>query len=1192
MNKKLSFLSLFFLVYAGSITASLGPLTGLLKLDLIEEKNNFSALLEKQLALLQDDKNRIEETQAKIKSKLESTNNEITTVKDKLKTATGSERDFLNQKLPLVNQRYQVITEIEQALQQIITLIDTHSKVLQEYKQDPEFKNKNLRLPIKSLYLFSDMQKINDLIGVYENELKELEDKAKKVAIDLENRQKSQLLVRQEYSEKKKQQEEFSGKSEGFARYHLTPAQRGDLLDEEEQLFKYKKDLADLRVKEVELRRNFLLDTQIKITKLQLQILRDEYEKIKKLFQVDEKYLRQSEAELEQARQDSALKQRKYKDAIEGLELAKINLQEDLNTHKSQFNLSLNDIQAITDWLYQPTTLTAWKALFAVHKIVQNLALMNINKEQFEAEIEKERAKQHQQEIITKVINTWYHLTSPKGELHNQEALNKEIKYYETIRADVQAADTLIAERRVAANNQLSSNSKLLENLKNRLKELKNQKESLFKNHPTEYTHYFSRLKDAEEDLRVRGEPLARIIELYGQIHEIQQSTLQKVDSILSELRSRALGKSTSRTLLKGLREFVPDIARFSSDMQAAWHSYRTQFTWPAISTLTTYYYAHFYELLSLILQIIILILLYLLIRLYLPDFIDYLGQHVGPEYGIGYTFTYFVRTVLRFINDYLKGLFIWGALFLAVYYEVIQEPILRILFYVFSIPYLLFYASRFIWYIATTNELSGHKLINKIYERRFFTVITVLLYTTIIILLLREAFIIGNYPKSQVPTMLLAINFIILQISILFLMGREQILSIIPRIYPLGELFYNYINRFYYAFLGCAIFVILMSNPYVGYGPQFFDIISRLILILLLIPLFSLIHNYVKRVVYFVFFQSGTDVIKERFPGAKTAYGIFVIFAFLFWVLIAFVIAANIWGYSIGLSRISEWLHKELWSAGIDETTGRTIIVMPISFIKVFGFFISGFVIAYIINKFVLRRVFDLLLVNIGVQNALLSLTRYFIIIAATVIGLLSVGLGSSLLYIFAIIGGLGVAAKEIIADFIGYFIILVQRPIKIGDFIMIDEDTRGVIRHITLRSVILRKKNSVTVIVPNSQIMNKPVVNWNYSRTFFAFDDILLTVPYTCDPSIVKEIILKVLESNSNILKNPAPVVQLRDFVDNGYQFVIRGFMSSEKVLEQNEIASDVRLELVKRLRNQNIGIACPTRTIKVISPESSAV
>ena len=72
--------------------------------------------------------------------------------------------------------------------------------------------------------------------------------------------------------------------------------------------------------------------------------------------------------------------------------------------------------------------------------------------------------------------------------------------------------------------------------------------------------------------------------------------------------------------------------------------------------------------------------------------------------------------------------------------------------------------------------------------------------------------------------------------------------------------------------------------------------------------------------------------------------------------------------------------------------------------------------------------------------------------------------------------------------------------------------------------------------------------------------------------------------------ILKSPAPIVWLYDFVDNGYQFLVRGYLTADKVLEQWDISSQVRLEIVKKLRENGIEIASPTRLIRV-TPEDRA-
>jgi len=176
----------------------------------------------------------------------------------------------------------------------------------------------------------------------------------------------------------------------------------------------------------------------------------------------------------------------------------------------------------------------------------------------------------------------------------------------------------------------------------------------------------------------------------------------------------------------------------------------------------------------------------------------------------------------------------------------------------------------------------------------------------------------------------------------------------------------------------------------------------------------------------------------------------------------------------------------------------------------------------------------------------------------------------------------------KDPVSDFFAYMMILIQRPIKIGDFIKLDDNTFGVVRKITLRAVLIRKKNSVTMIVPNTEVMRKIVTNWNYRPGFVACDDIHLPIPYKEDPGRVREIVLKVLDESPYILKSPKPIVRLESFDEFGYVYTIRVYVSSNYTLDIWDIASNIRIELVQTLRKNGIQIAIPMRRIIAENPK----
>ena len=86
------------------------------------------------------------------------------------------------------------------------------------------------------------------------------------------------------------------------------------------------------------------------------------------------------------------------------------------------------------------------------------------------------------------------------------------------------------------------------------------------------------------------------------------------------------------------------------------------------------------------------------------------------------------------------------------------------------------------------------------------------------------------------------------------------------------------------------------------------------------------------------------------------------------------------------------------------------------------------------------------------------------------------------------------------------------------------------------------------------------------------------ILTIPYKHDPDPEKGLLLKVLDEHPLILKNPNPIVRLTEFGPYGYIFMVRGYISSNTV-DQWDIASDIRLAIVKVLKKHEIEVAQST-------------
>jgi small-conductance mechanosensitive channel len=538
---------------------------------------------------------------------------------------------------------------------------------------------------------------------------------------------------------------------------------------------------------------------------------------------------------------------------------------------------------------------------------------------------------------------------------------------------------------------------------------------------------------------------------------------------------------------------------------------------------------------------------------------------------------------MLGFIAHYSRLFILLMLVMLFFHLHPVMDAHLAMVLYLLAIPCLLYMANRFIHYFNEFNAHHDHLFLAKDFQRRFIMVFSTLTYATIVIFFFRQAFLLGHYPKSELPTILLAINFIIFQISLIFLIAKEHILSIIP--VNSGD-FWKWVavqvDRFYYLILMLAIVVIVMSNPYVGFGRLVLAVLTNVLYTIILLRLLLWVNGILKRGLSYVFFSRGADdFMRERFAYGKTLYGICAVVLLFFFITILLIGGAKIWSWPDTFANINHWSDVVAWLKEPILLDKSEHPISTYSILKILFFVLVGFFLSFWIDRFVIERIFDALLVEPGVQNTISSMVRYIIVIMAVIVGFQSVGLGELVIALLgALIIGIGWVVKEPLGDFIAYFIILVQRPVKIGDFIRLEEGTEGVVRKITARSVVLRRRNSVTIILPNSTIINKPLINWNYVRGFVAFEDIRVLVSYKEDPAKVKSLLLTVLDEHSLVLKTPNPIVRLENFDEQGFDFLVRGYVSSNYTLDIWEIASDVRLAIVKKLREHGMQIALPTR------------
>ncbi|MCM2678268.1 mechanosensitive ion channel family protein [Echinimonas agarilytica] len=178
------------------------------------------------------------------------------------------------------------------------------------------------------------------------------------------------------------------------------------------------------------------------------------------------------------------------------------------------------------------------------------------------------------------------------------------------------------------------------------------------------------------------------------------------------------------------------------------------------------------------------------------------------------------------------------------------------------------------------------------------------------------------------------------------------------------------------------------------------------------------------------------------------------------------------------------------------------------------------------------------------------------------------------------AIAIGVGFGAQNIINNFISGWILMWERPIRIGDLLEVGE-ARGVVESINTRSTLIRRNDGVHMLVPNSQLLENTVTNWtlvdNNARTF-----VRVGVAYGCDVVLVRDLLQSILDERADILTSTKPLVLFEDFGDNALIFDLIFWMNANAESDIRRTRSEIRFRMYEVLNQHEIVIAYPQRDV----------
>ncbi|MDG2175859.1 MAG: mechanosensitive ion channel [Gammaproteobacteria bacterium] len=197
-------------------------------------------------------------------------------------------------------------------------------------------------------------------------------------------------------------------------------------------------------------------------------------------------------------------------------------------------------------------------------------------------------------------------------------------------------------------------------------------------------------------------------------------------------------------------------------------------------------------------------------------------------------------------------------------------------------------------------------------------------------------------------------------------------------------------------------------------------------------------------------------------------------------------------------------------------------------------------------------------------------------IIVVMIVLDLLQVPLGAFAFVSGAIAIGVGFGAQNIINNFISGWILMWERPIRIGDFLEIG-DVKGTVETINTRSTRIRRVDGVHLLVPNSQLLENTVVNWTLIDKR-ARCIVRVGVAYGSPVKKVSDLILQATVEHPDALKDPAPLVLFEDFADSALIFDIYFWIEAVGERDMRVIKSDIRFKIEELFNEAEIVISYP--------------
>ena len=214
------------------------------------------------------------------------------------------------------------------------------------------------------------------------------------------------------------------------------------------------------------------------------------------------------------------------------------------------------------------------------------------------------------------------------------------------------------------------------------------------------------------------------------------------------------------------------------------------------------------------------------------------------------------------------------------------------------------------------------------------------------------------------------------------------------------------------------------------------------------------------------------------------------------------------------------------------------------------------------------------------GVRFAVVTLCRYVVLGVTSIAALGAIHVGTAQIgMVLAALGvGLGFGLQEIVSNFVCGIIMLLERPIRIGDVVTV-AGTTGKVDRINIRATTIINGDNQSMIVPNREFITGNLVNWTHKDKILRVS-IRVGVPCGSVPEQIVDLLLAIAHDDPDVLDDPLPSALLEELGDSALKFVLYAFVPEPSLV--GRVKHRLSAEVQRRFSEANIGIPYPTHKV----------